>query len=152
MHDVTPEQMPHVSQQEPVVLKPGQFTLDEVNKLIQSTVERITQQFQETLQNKFPQVTTTVPSLEENKPTTYKEYMDRHTENWNKNKDVHEARKFKLIKRFLDKEEQDSLDKELAKMLNNLSLRDSDDMDTTSNMIRGEEIVIDDDGFLRKKK
>ena len=36
-------------------------------------------------------------------------------------------------------------------MLNNLSLKDPDDMDT-SNMIRGEEIVIDDDGFLRKKK
>ena len=123
--------------------------------MIQSTVERITQQFQtqiETLQNKLPQVTTTVPSLEEdNKPTTYKEYMDKYTENWNKNKDTHEARKFKLIKRFLEKDEQDSLDRELAKMLNNLSLRDPDDMDT-SNMIRGEKIVIDNDGFLRKKK
>ena len=106
-HDVTPEQMPHVSQQEPVVLKPGQFTLDEVNKLIQSTVERITQQFQtqiETLQNKLPQVTTTVE--EYNKPPlSRKDLMNRHIEEVRRNKDAHENHRAKLISRFLDKEE-----------------------------------------------
>jgi len=153
-HDVTPV---HISQQEPIVLKSEQqFSLNEVNKLIQSTVERITQQFQtqiETLQNKLPQVTTTVPSLEEDNkpPLSRRDLMNRHIEEVRRNKDAYEDHRAKLISRFLEKEEQDSLDKELAKMLNNLSIRDPDDMDT-SNMIRGEEIVIDNDGFLRKKK
>jgi septal ring factor EnvC (AmiA/AmiB activator) len=155
-HNVNPVQMPHVSQQEPVVLKSEQFTLDEVNKLIQNTVERITQQFQtqiETLQNKLPQVTTTVSSLEEyhKPPLSRRDLMNKHIEEVRRNKDAHEDRRAKLISRFLEKEEQDSLDRDLARMLNNLSLKDPDDMDT-SNMIRGEEIVIDDDGFLRKKK
>ena len=120
--------MPHVSQQEPVVFKPGQFTLDEVNKLIQSTVERITQQFQtqiETLQNKLPQVTTTVSSLEEyNKPPlSRRDLMNKHIEEVRRNKDTHEDRRAKLISRFLEKEEQDILDRDLARMLNNLSLK-----------------------------
>lgn len=167
--DVVPIQIPQVSPQEPVVLKPEQFTLDEVNNMIQNTVNKITEQFQseirtlhdrlatsqqtsqqQTSQQQIPQAVMTeeeelIPKL---KYPSRNELLKRHVQDLRKNYNDHPFdRAVKVVNRYFEKEEERKLDDEMAKIFNKLNLRDPDDMDTT-NLVRGKNIELDNDEVI----
>ena len=158
--DIIPTQVPPVSQQEPTILKPVTsqgITHEQLDQLLKAQAENLTKAFQaqlQTLQESIKvQPVEHIQREAQNDPI--REYMDRYTDNFNKKEGSTQMQRIKLINRALELDEREEIDRKLARLMSKLSIRDSNDTDT-SNLVRGKKIVTEDDddtfSLMRKKK